>query len=97
MAHKRTDVEIERLRRINVAAWAYAYEVENNPIVDDHVYDREALLIRPEMSTGHDVLDAFFRTEFSPDTGMWVHRHPEKHKLPLMCAMRRGRTARAPT
>lgn len=82
-------VEVERRRRINVAAWAYAYEVDNNPIVDDDTFDREARLINPSIDTGHDILDAFFRAEFSPHTGMWVHRHPEKHKLPGMCARRR--------
>jgi hypothetical protein len=93
---RRSDVEIERLRRINVAAWAYAYEVENDPLVDDGIFDAEAKLIRPELSTGHDVLDQFFRTEFSPHTGMWVHKHPEKHKLAHMCATRRARL-RAPS
>ena len=86
-----TEVERERLRRINVTVWAYAYEVESNPLVDDATYDREALLIRPEMETGNTLLDEFFRSEFSPHTGMWVHRHPEKHKLPEMCQRRRIR------
>jgi len=84
-----TPVEIERKRRIDVAAWAYAYEVENNPIVDDATFDREAALIDPSVSTGHAVLDEFFRTEFGAHTGLWVHRHPEKHKLPRMCELRR--------
>jgi hypothetical protein len=86
-----SEIEIERMRRSNVAAWAYAYEVESNPIVDDATYDREAALIRPEVATGHDVLDEFFLTEFQPYTGSWVHRHPEKHKLARICAMQRQR------
>lgn len=77
------------MRRITVAAWAYAYEVESNPIVDDATFDREAALIRPELSTGHAVLDSFFRTEFAAYTGAWVNQHPEKHKLPRICAIQR--------
>ena len=84
-----SDIEAERMRRINVAAWAYAYEVESKPIVDDATYDREAALIRPELDTGHAVLDAFFRTEFQPYTGAWVHCHPEKHKLDRICRLQR--------
>lgn len=85
----RTPVEEERKRRIDVAAWAYAYEVENDPIVDDATYDRVAAMINPEMSTGRPDLDAFFRAEFSPHTGMWIHRHPEKHKLARITALKR--------
>jgi hypothetical protein len=84
-----SDVEIERHRRIVVAAWAYAYEVESKPIVDDASYDCEAALICPEVSTGHVILDEFFRTEFAPHTGAWVNKHPEKHKLPRICAIQR--------
>jgi len=78
-----------------VSAWAYAYEVESNPIVDDATYDREARLIRPELSTGHDVLDAFFRTEFDACTGSWINCHPEKQKMQGFCA--RLRAAHAAT
>lgn len=85
-----SDVEVERMRRIRVAAWAYAYEVESTSIVDDTTYDQEARLICPEIATGHAVLDEFFRTEFAPSTGMWVHKHPEKHKLPRITAIMLG-------
>lgn len=84
-----SEVELERMRRITVAAWAYAYEVENSPIVSDATYDEYARLIRPEISTGHAVLDDFFRTEFSPHTGAWVNKHPEKHKLARICSIQR--------
>ncbi len=77
------------MRRINVAAWAYAYEVENKPIVSDAVFDREAALIQPELSTGRDDLDAFFRTEFAAYTGAWVHRHPDKDGLRRVCQLQR--------
>ena len=86
-----SEIEIERMRRINVAAWAYAYEVESRPVVDDATYDREAALVRPEIDTGNPVLDEFFRTEFQPYTGAWVHKHPELEKLSRICALQRKR------
>lgn len=86
----RTDVEIERHRRIMVAVWAYAYEVDGCPIVDDATFDREAALIRPAISTGNDVLDQFFRAEFVAYTGSWVNAHPGKHRLALICKAIRG-------
>lgn len=73
--------ERERRRRIRVAAWAYAYEVDAAPLVDDATYDAEAAIIDPFASTGNDVLDWFFLTEFQPHTGQWVHKHPELDKL----------------
>jgi hypothetical protein len=83
------EIAIERSRRIRVSAWAYAYEVESSPIVDDARYDAEAALIRPHMDTGHAVLDKFFREEFAAYTGSWVHRHPELDKLAGVCAVMR--------
>ena len=85
-----SEIDHERRRRILVAAWAYAYEVESTPLVDDETFDREAALIRPEIETGHAALDEFFRTGFDPCTGMWVHCHPEKHKLRRVCAIMRS-------
>ena len=89
-----TEVEVERKRRINVAVWAWAYEVESRPIVSDAVFDREARLIRPEMETGSPVLDSFFQTQFSPETGMWVHNHPGRDKLPRIAHLRRVKGSR---
>lgn len=71
----------ERKRRIRVSLWAYAYEVANISLVDDATYDRESRLIRPEVETGNAEMDAFFRTVFEPDTGLWIHEHPHKDRL----------------
>lgn len=76
-----SDIEIERRNRIRVAMAAYAYELEDDPIMSDAEYDQLALRIRPQLETGHAVLDRFFREEFSPHTGLWVRNHPEKEKL----------------
>lgn len=71
-----TPEEVERRNRIRLSVWAYAYEIKNESLVDDHAFDALAVAIRPEMGTGNDQMDRFFRTEFSPDTGMWIRRHP---------------------
>lgn len=68
-------------RRIRVAAAAYAYEVENDPIMSDAEFDKLARSIDVTIHTNRADLDQFFRTEFSPHTGHWVHRHPEKERL----------------
>lgn len=78
--------EIERRRRIRVAVWAYAYEIEDKPLVSDAQFDQECLLVNPEMKTGHQTLDRFFKMQFSPHTGQWVHNHPEWRKLKKLAA-----------
>lgn len=79
--HYRTSVEIETRRRIMVAVWAYAYEFEDETVVPDAHFDAECRLINPSISTTRPDLDMFFRTNFHPDTGMWIHKHPELHKV----------------
>lgn len=71
------DYCVETRNRIRLAVAAYAYEVENDPILSDAEFDRLSALINPLVSTGNPRLDWFFLTEFSPATGLWVHRHPE--------------------
>lgn len=75
------EISAEIKRRIDVAVFAYAYEIEDDPLVNDEEFDRLARSIRPEIGTGRAELDRFFREEFAPHTGQWVHRHPEKDKL----------------
>lgn len=50
-------------------------------LVEDSVFDAECLLIDPAFSTGNRKLDNFFRKHFSPHTGQWVHKHPDKRGL----------------
>lgn len=64
-----------------MAAWAYTYEVLSISLVDDHTFDSECAKIRPEIGTGNEVLDEFFRTKFAAYTGSWIHKHPELQKL----------------
>lgn len=77
----RDTVGREIKRRINIAVWAYAYEVEHDSIVDDHTFDAECRKVDPSISTNRPDLDVFFRTIFHPDTGMWIHHHPELNKV----------------
>lgn len=63
--------------RIKVAAAAYAYEIENDPIMTDAEFDALCLKIKPDVVTGSILLDTFFKTEFDPNTGSWIHKHPD--------------------
>lgn len=76
-----TRIEIERRNRIRLALFAYAYEFESETLVTDVVFDELALRINPSISTDHEVLDAFFRDKFAPDTGIWIWEHPELEKV----------------
>lgn len=70
-------VDIERRNRIRLSVAAYAYEMESHQIMSDAEFDRRAETINPLLTTGHPVMDEFFIDEFSPMTGMWIHKHPE--------------------
>lgn len=88
--------EVEKRRRIRLSIAACAYELYNDPIISDAEYDSLSLLIRPEMSTGDrnkdKKHDEFFRTDFSPDTGQWIHNHPflERTKQTYLYGRRKG-------
>lgn len=79
--HVQDKLETERKRRIKVAIAAYAYEFDDTSIMSDAEFDNLCLKIDPEFETGNSVLDYFFRTEFSPHTGQWIHKHPELHLI----------------
>ena len=79
--HLRTRVELERHRRILVSVWAYAYEFESVSLVSDARFDQVCYLINPAIETGRPLLDDFFKRQFQPDTGMWIHHHPELDKV----------------
>lgn len=76
-----TAQEVERRNRIRLSVAAFAYEVMDTSIMSDAAYDKLARSIRPAMPTGNNVLDVFFRFVFTPDSGMWIHHHPELPKL----------------
>ena len=70
-------IETERRKRIRLSVFAYAYEFDNNSLISDEEYDKLSREINPQIKTGHDKLDKFFETQFEPDTGMWIRKHPE--------------------
>ena len=72
-----TPVEIERRSRILLCIAAYAYEYQSVSLVSDEEFDAAAQAINPSMDTGNPIMDEFFRTEFSPSTGMWIRKHPD--------------------
>lgn len=73
--------EREIRKRIGLSVATYAYEIADKPIMPDSMWDMCAQEIDKHMPTGHPLLDEFFLTEFSPMTGMWIHKHPELPKV----------------
>jgi len=67
--------------RILVSVAAYAYEYLNSPIMSDSEFDALAQQIDVTQDTGNKNLDDFFKNNFNADTGLWIHKHPEKSKL----------------
>ena len=67
--------------RILVSVAAYAYEYLNAPIMSDAEFDALAQQIDVTQKTGNKKLDNFFKNNFNADTGLWIHKHPEKSKL----------------
>ena len=79
-----TEVEKQRRVRILLSLYAYAYEYKARSIVSDGDYDRMSLLVDTSIDTGNKKLDNFFKKHYSPHTGMWITKHPEKAKLEAM-------------
>lgn len=80
---KPTPCEVETRRRIRIAIAAYAYEITANNTMTDQEYDSESLILQKNLhiDTTRPHLDKWFRENFEPDTGMWIHNHPELDKL----------------
>ncbi len=77
----RTRKEIETHRRIKLSIWAYAYEIYHTSMVDDYRFDAEACKVDLSINTNRPDLDEWFRENFDPCTGYWIHNHPEKNKI----------------
>lgn len=75
------DYSDEIRNRILLSVAAYAYEFEDHSIISDAEFDELSKRINPQHKTGNIMLDIFFAEEFSPDTGMWIRKHPEILKL----------------
>lgn len=79
-----TTKSIEIRNRIKLSVAAYAYEYESDSIMSDSEFDALSYTINKEFKTGNRKLDNFFKKNFEPATGMWVQKHPEKHKLKFL-------------
>ena len=86
----RSPIEIEVKNRIDLSAAAYAYEYMNISIMTDAEFDVLSLKIDPQLSTGNKKMDKFFKKQFDPSTGMWIHKHPEKNKLRRIVELKRN-------
>lgn len=82
----------QRWLRIKVSVAAYAYEYGLGEVLTDTEFDRLSREIDPKISTidpwdceevvkRRRKLDEFFLKRFHPDTGQWIHRHPELEKV----------------
>lgn len=77
-------INVEIRNRIKLAIAAFSYEYRDDPIISDAEFDELSRSINPEVTTGNSKLDSFFKNSFHPDTGMWIHQHPELRKLEVL-------------
>jgi hypothetical protein len=78
----------ETRRRIRLTIAAYAYEILQRPIMSDGEFDELAKAVDLSIDTRRPDLDKWFRKNFDPFTGMWIHGHPERarvEKLAWLC------------
>lgn len=75
------EIDTETRNRTKLALAAIAYEINDSPIMTDEEFDSLARKINLEVKTRRPDLDEFFLNEFTPDTGMWIYKHPELEKL----------------
>ena len=72
-----SEIEKQVRLRIQLSVAAYAYEMCDESIISDSEFDQKCLLIDPSIETGNKKLDKFFKEEFDPSTGQWIHKHPD--------------------
>ena len=75
--------EIQTKLRIMLSAAAFAYEFQPNeePLCSDGEFDEACKMVDVSIPTSRPDLDDFFRKEFDPSTGVWIHNHPELVKV----------------
>jgi hypothetical protein len=71
----------ETRRRIRLAVAAYTYEIMQCPVMSDSEFDELAKSIDLTVDTRRPDLDKWFRKNFDPFTGMWIHGHPERRRI----------------
>lgn len=83
-------VDEEKRRRIQVALWAYAYEIMADPIVSDDIFDAACYLINLDTLTNSPEMDVWFKENFEPFTGQWIHSYPNLARLHQMYCRHKG-------
>ena len=78
---KMNKISEEIKRRIKVSVAAYAYEMNHDSIMTDEQFDSECKKVDVTITTGNDMMDKWFRQEFDPCTGQWIHKHPQLKRL----------------
>ena len=68
-------IEVERRTRIKLCVAAYAYEIDQHPILTDAQFDALAMSSNRNIRTGR--FDLWWRQTFQPYTGSWIHSHPD--------------------
>ena len=84
MGCRYTMINQEIRNRIKLSVAAYAYEMEDDSVMTDADFDELCKHIDVTKTTGNKKLDAFFKNEFNPSTGQWIHRHPELNKIKII-------------
>lgn len=74
-------MRFQKAVRAFIALAAYQYEIYGKSIFTDQEYDEIARLVDVKIDTDRPELDEFFRRNYTPISGMWVHNHPELEKL----------------
>jgi len=64
-----------------VCVYAYAYEFDHKPLVDDATFDHLCSQIDLSIDTTNPEMDIWFRENFNPSTGQWIHNHPHINKI----------------
>lgn len=75
---------LETRRRIRLSLAAYTYEALMVSIMSDIEFDELARSIDLTIDTRRPDLDKWFRKNFQPHTGMWIHGHPERERLHII-------------
>ena len=75
----------ETRNRIRLSLAAHMYEKHNDSFMSDSEYDSLSLKIDVTKRAGNRKMDKFFRDHFTPDSGIWIHKHPERDKLEQIC------------
>lgn len=76
-----SSLEKEIKLRIKLCVAAYAYEIENTSIVCDAEFDNMCAEVNLKNTTGNRKIDRWFKQNFDPSTGQWIHSHPELNRI----------------